>query len=141
LVLFYVCLIGAFCLRARHVQSLLFQLSFLEMCLHLCAVQLAAKAFPATKSWASIEHWVKVLCGELADRMAEDSDLHSRRPKNLVVQYRRADGNGRFGAGTERSKYATSPLHWNTSHVFLFTPIYTLKLCAGIVCCCYLLQA
>jgi hypothetical protein len=61
---------------------------------------------------------VKVLCGELADRMAEDSDLHSRRPKNLVVQYRRADGNGRFGAGTERSKYATSSLHWNT---FSFT--------------------
>lgn len=70
----------------------------------LCVLQLAAKAFPVTKSWQPIEHWLKVLCGELAERMAEDSDLHNRRPKNLVVQYRRADGAGRFGAGTERSK-------------------------------------
>ena len=48
---------------------------------------------------------MRVLCGELAERMAEDSDLHNRRPKNLVVQYRRSDGAGRWGAGTERSKY------------------------------------
>lgn len=69
------------------------------------SLQLAAKAFPVTKSWQTLEHWIKVLSGELADRMAEDSDLHSRRPKNLVVQYRYADSKGRWNAGTERSKY------------------------------------
>jgi impB/mucB/samB family C-terminal domain len=69
---------------------------------------LAAKAFGSTSSWDTVKHWVRVLCTELSERMEEDSALHQRRPKNLVVQFRHADKGGRFGAGQERSRCAPS---------------------------------
>eukprot|EP00892_Ulva_mutabilis_P007318 jgi/Ulvmu1/4959/UM207_0003.1 len=70
---------------------------------------LAAKSFGATSDWQVLLHWLKVLCCELASRIKEDSNVHCRRPKNLVVHYRSSGGKGRYGAGQERSRSAHLP--------------------------------
>lgn len=63
---------------------------------------LACKSFAPTSDWMQITSWLRVLCEELAARMASDSATHSRRPRNLVVHYRRRPQTG--GTGVERSR-------------------------------------
>ena len=67
---------------------------------------LAAKSFTVTSDWAEIERWLRVLCEELANRMADDSAAHNRRPRNLVVHFRCAAVGGKTGAGQDRSRCA-----------------------------------
>lgn len=74
---------------------------------------LAAKSFGATSDWQVLQHWLKVLCLELASRMQEDSNMHARRPKNLVVHYRSSAEGRQFGTGQERSRCDSAPLNCN----------------------------
>lgn len=70
---------------------------------------LACKSFAPTSSWDEIGGWLRVLCEELAARMATDSAQHARRPRNLVVAYRRRQP---YVAGTvpgERSRCSGAP--------------------------------
>ena len=59
---------------------------------------LAAKSFAPTSDFQQLERWLRVLCEELANRMATDSALHSRRPKNFVLHYR-IEKAGKYSAG------------------------------------------
>ena len=65
---------------------------------------LASKTFPPTNNMQELERWMHVLCEELAARMADDSALHNRRPRSIVVSYRRARKPG--DSGYDRSKCA-----------------------------------
>jgi hypothetical protein len=67
---------------------------------------LAAKSFAATSNWSELVRWLRVLCEELSVRMADDSAMHHRRPRNLVVHFRCAAGSGKYGAGETRSRCA-----------------------------------
>lgn len=69
---------------------------------------LAAKSFAPTSDLQQLERWLRVLCEELAARMATDSALHSRRPKNFVLHYRieRAGKYSAGGAGESHSRCA-----------------------------------
>jgi hypothetical protein len=69
---------------------------------------LAAKSFTPTSDWEELQRYTRVLCEELAQRMADDSALHNRRPRNLVVQYRSATKGGNYSAGTSRSRCGAS---------------------------------
>lgn len=51
---------------------------------------LAAKSFNTTSKSAELDKWMQILAEELADRLAEDSELHARRPRTLTLYYRRA---------------------------------------------------
>ena len=66
---------------------------------------LAAKSFDATSDWTELEHWLRVLCEELAHRMVADTAAHNRRPRNLVVHWR-WQANKNAGAGVSRSRRA-----------------------------------
>lgn len=68
---------------------------------------LAAKSFAATTDWSELVRWLRVLCEELSTRMADDSLIHQRRPRNLVVHFRCAAGSGKYGAGEARSRCAS----------------------------------
>ena len=49
---------------------------------------LAAKSFNATSQSAQLDMWMQILAEELADRLAEDSELNNRRPRTLTLYYR-----------------------------------------------------
>jgi hypothetical protein len=53
---------------------------------------MAAKSFNPTSDWGALHGWMRVLAQELSARMATDEVEHRRRPKNLVLHYRWADG-------------------------------------------------
>jgi hypothetical protein len=65
---------------------------------------LAAKSFSPTSDWEELQRYARVLCEELAQRMADDSALHNRRPRNLVVHYRSTTRGGNYSSGTSRSR-------------------------------------
>jgi DNA polymerase eta len=70
---------------------------------------LAAKSFEATSDLAVLERWARVLAAELAERVAADEAAHRRRPRTLVVHFRRYGGAADDGAGGERSRQAAMP--------------------------------
>ena len=51
---------------------------------------LAAKSFNQTSQAAQLEKWMQILAEELAERLAEDSELNARRPRTLTLYYRQA---------------------------------------------------
>ncbi len=53
---------------------------------------LAAKSFNTTSKSSELDKWMQILAEELADRLAEDSELHARRPRTLTLYYRQAQG-------------------------------------------------
>jgi DNA polymerase eta len=70
---------------------------------------LAAKSFEATSDLAALERWARVLVAELAERVAVDEAAHRRRPRTLVVHFRRYGGAADNGVGGERSRQAPMP--------------------------------
>ena len=66
---------------------------------------LAAKSFEETHALPALERWMGILAEELADRLAEDSATHSRRPRLLTLYYRclsAVSGRGRQVIGVLR---------------------------------------
>ena len=51
---------------------------------------LAAKSFNTTSKSGELDKWMQILAEELADRLAEDSELNARRPRTLTLYYRYA---------------------------------------------------
>jgi len=49
---------------------------------------LAAKSFNVTSQSAQLDKWMQILAEELAERLAEDSELNARRPRTLTLYYR-----------------------------------------------------
>ena len=56
----------------------------------LAKSMLAAKSFNTTSKSGELDKWMQILAEELADRLAEDSELHARRPRTLTLYYRQA---------------------------------------------------
>ena len=50
---------------------------------------LAAKSFEPINDMAAMERWIAIMADELAARMADDYEQHLRRPRNLIIHYRR----------------------------------------------------
>ena len=51
---------------------------------------LAAKSFNTTSKSAELDKWMQILAEELAERLAEDSELNARRPRTLTLYYRQS---------------------------------------------------